>query len=165
MDAFQLTLLAATLLCALVAGFLVSFAVVVMPGLRVLTPADYLRSFQAMDGVIQRGHPLFFLLWVGSVISLVAAAALGWSRLEGLERGLLLAAAGVYLLGVQLPTFVFNIPLNNRLQALDVSGMEPAAQEALRAEFEGRWIRSNTVRTLLACLASGLLLLVVLGAR
>jgi len=163
MDAFQLTLLAATLLCALVAGFLVSFAVVVMPGLRALSPADYLRAFQAMDGVIQRGHPLFALMWLGSVLALVAAAALGWSRLEGLERGLLLAAAGVYLLGVQLPTFLFNIPLNNRLQALDVAGMEPAAQEALRAEFEGRWIRSNTARTILACLVSGALLVVVLG--
>lgn len=165
MNAFHLALLLATLLCTLVAGFLVSFAVVVMPGLRALSPAEYLRSFQAMDGVIQRGHPLFALLWVGSVLALLVAAALGWSQLEGLERAVLLAAGGVYLLGVQVPTFAFNIPLNNRLQSLEVADMEPAAQEALRAEFEGRWVRSNTARTLLACLVSGALLVVVHGVH
>jgi uncharacterized membrane protein len=163
-DALSFALLLATLLCGLVAGFLFAFAVVVMPGLRSLSAAEYLRAFQVLDGVIQRNNPLFLLLWVGSVIALLAAAGLGFGQLEGLPRALLLGAAGVYLLGVQLPTIVFNIPLNNELASLVVSELEASAQEALRAKFETRWTRSNTARTVLACLVTGLLLTVVRGA-
>jgi uncharacterized membrane protein len=161
MDPFQVTLVVATLLCALVAGFLFAFGVVVMPGLRTLSASEYLRAFQVMDGVIQNNNPVFLLLWVGSVIALLAATGLGFGNLEGLERCLLLAAAGIYLLGVQLPTLTINVPLNNKLQALVVSELDAPAQAALRGEFESRWTRSNTVRTLLACLVAILLLVVL----
>ena len=161
MEAFSLILLAATLLCSLVAGFLSAYAVVVMPGLRAMSPAEYLRAFQAMDRVIQANSPPFVLVWAGSVVAILAAAGAGYGRLEGLELGLLLGAAGVYLLGVQLPTFAFNLPLNNELKSLVVSDMEPSARESLRDAFEARWVVSNTARTLLACVVVVLLLVVL----
>ena len=55
MAAFVLVLVATTLLCALVAGFLFTYAVVVMPGFKVLEDRAYIRAFQVTDGVIQRG--------------------------------------------------------------------------------------------------------------
>lgn len=161
MDAFHLSLLVATLLCTLVAGFLFAFAVVVMPGLRALSAREYLRAFQVMDGVIQRNDPVFLAVWIGSVVALLVAAGIGFTQHDGLERWLLLAALGIYLLGVQLPTAAINVPLNNQLQALVLSEQDDDAQASLRAEFESRWVRSNAVRTLLACVV-GVMLLVVL---
>ena len=161
METFPLTLLAATLLCGLVAGFLFAFAVVVMPGLRRMSSAEYLRGFQAMDGVIQANSPPFVFVWAGSILVILVAAGFGFGRLEGLELGLLLGATVLYLFGVQLPTFAFNLPLNNELKSLVVSEMEPSAQDALRDAFESRWVVSNTARTLVSCVVVVLLLVVL----
>lgn len=76
MTLLELALIVATLLSALTAGFVFSFASVVMPGIGNLTDKEFIRAFQAIDGVIQAGHPVFGLVWIGSVFALVAAAIL-----------------------------------------------------------------------------------------
>ena len=123
MNIFQMTLSLATILCSLVAGFLFAFAIVVMPGIKQLTDREYIRTFQAMDGIIQRNQPVFMLIWIGSIVAILAAVALGVSQLSGFNRFLLIVAAVIYLGGVQLPTGIVNIPLNNQLQSLDVETM------------------------------------------
>ncbi len=161
MGAFPLALIVAAFLCSLVAGFLFAFAVVVMPGIRRLGDRGFLRAFRSMDRVIQDNQPLFILVWVGSALALVAAAVLGVGRLAGLERWLLLGATLAYLLGVQLPTIAVNIPLNNRLQALDVDRLTDDAATAARRAFEPRWNRWNVARTLVACVVTALLLVLL----
>ena len=155
--AAQIVLVLAAFLCSLVAGFLFAFAVVIMPGIRNLGDREFLRAFQAIDGVIQRGQPLFGLVWLGSVLTLVAGLALGVGQVAGLEKLFLAIAGGVYLLGVQLPTFLVNIPLNNELQALDFEEADAASCRTARERFEPRWNRWNTIRTALAVLASAML--------
>ncbi|NNC93488.1 MAG: DUF1772 domain-containing protein [Acidimicrobiia bacterium] len=162
MEIFQVTLMAAAFLCSLVAGFLFAFAVVVMPGIRSLGDGEFLRAFQMMDRVIQNNGPIFMLVWIGSVIALVASAALGFGRLDGTGRLLLIAAVLVYLLGVQLPTAMINIPLNNTVQALAVAELNETERAAARREFESRWNRSNVTRTILASLVSVLLIVALL---
>jgi uncharacterized membrane protein len=157
----QIALALAAFLCSLVAGFLFAFAVVVMRGIRNLGDREFLRAFQEIDGVIQRGHPLFGLVWLGSVFVLLIGLALGIGQLVGLERMLLVLAGGVYLLGVQLPTFIINIPLNNELQALDIDGADDYACRSARARFEPRWNRWNSIRTALAVLASAMLVVLL----
>jgi uncharacterized membrane protein len=53
MDLLQIALTLATLLCSLVAGFVLAFAIVVMPGIRNLDDHDFLQAFKAIDRVIQ----------------------------------------------------------------------------------------------------------------
>ena len=149
----------AAFLCSLVAGFLLAFAVVVMPGIRNLGDREYLRAFREIDGVIQRGHPLFGLVWLGSVVVLVVGLGLGLGQVVGFDRMLLVLATGIYLLGVQLPTFIVNVPLNNELQAMDVDVANESACRSARNRFEPRWNRWNTIRTALAALTSALLIL------
>lgn len=161
MGMFQLTLIVATFLCSLVAGFLLAFAVVVMPGIGNLGDGQFLRSFQVMDRVIQNNQPVFLLVWVGSVLALLLSAGLGIGRLDGTGRLLMIAAVLVYLLGVQLPTATINVPLNNKLQALEIDGMDQLAHEAARQDFESRWNTWNAVRTVLASLVSVLLILLL----
>ena len=162
MDAFQVTLVVATFLCTLVAGFVFAFAVVIMPGIRSLSDGDFLRAFQVMDGVIQRNQPAFVIVWAGSVVTLIAAAALGFSQLDDTGRVLTIAAVIVYLLGVQVPTALINIPLNNELKSLTIADLDDDARASARRKFEGRWNASNTLRTVLACVVSVLLLILLL---
>jgi imidazolonepropionase-like amidohydrolase len=156
-------LIMATLACALVAGFLLAFAIVVMPGLRRLDDAGYIEAFRAIDRVIQNGQPLFVLLWVGSLVLIIAAAGMGWRHLDGPWQLVVTGAAVVYLLGVHVPTLMVNVPLNNRLQALRSTGSGANENRAARMAFEDRWNRWNVVRTVVAVLVS-LLLIVTLSS-
>jgi uncharacterized membrane protein len=159
---FQALVMLSTLLCSLVAGFLFAFAVVIMPGIRSLDDGGFIRAFQVIDRVIQNNQPLFVLVWVGSVLSLIAAAVWGVWALGGTDRLILIAAALVYILCVQLPTVTINIPLNNGLKKLDPSTMSETSRKRARDDFEPRWNRWNALRTACASLASILLLILLL---
>ena len=165
MEIFQVTLVVATFLCSLVAGFVFAFAVVVMPGIRTLGDGEFLRAFQVMDRVVQNRQPVFMLVWIGSVVALVASAALGFGQLDGAGRVLVIAAVVVYLLGVQLPTVIINIPLNNTVQTLVIADLDETAQNEARRQLESRWNFSNSTRTVLASLVSVLLMILLLRAR
>lgn len=162
MSPFSFALMTATLLCSLVAGFVLAFACVAMPGLGTLGDRDFLRAFQVVDRVIQNNQPVFMLVWVGSIVALVASGALGFRQLEGMDRLLLVGAVLVYLLGVQLPTMAINVPLNNQLQSLELGALDETALAEARLAFEPRWNRWNTIRTFLAALVSALLIILVL---
>src|SRR5262245_916605 len=159
---FQAVVMLATFLCALVAGFLLAFAIVVMPGIRTLDDGDFIRAFQVIDRVIQNGQPVFMFVWAGSALAILAAAGLGLWALNGADRLLLSLAALLYLACVQVPTFAINIPLNNQLQTLKVATMSESSRSDARNKFEPRWNRWNSIRTACACAASLLLMLLLL---
>lgn len=163
MNLFDAALVVAALLCALTTGLVFTFYVVVMPGIRSLPDRDFLRAFQVMDRVIQDNDPRFIVVWGGSVVALVAAVLLGLGALDGALWVALLGVAVAYFLGVQLPTAVVNVPLNNRLKALDLDTLDAAALRASREEFEGRWTRWNTFRTVFASLCTLSLLILLLA--
>ncbi len=161
MGIFEIALILATFLCSLVAGLLFAFASVVMPGIRSLNDREFIRAFQVIDGVIQNNQPLFVLVWIGSVVALVTSAVLGIGQLDGDGRLLIIIAALAYVLGVQLPTFTINVPLNNKLQTLDVDAMNETTREAARKDFEPRWNQWNSIRAAFASLASALLMILL----
>ncbi len=161
MGIFQIVLILAAFLCSLVAGFLFAFTFVVMPGIRSLNDREFIRAFQVMDGIIQDNQSTFVLVWVGSVVALVTSAVLGFGKLDGAGRLLMSFAALAYLVGVQLPTVTINIPLNNKLQTLDLDAMNETTRKAARKDFEPRWNRWNSIRTAFASLASALLMILL----
>ncbi len=158
---FPIVLVLAAFLCSLVAGFLFAFSVVVMPGIGSLNSGEFIRAFQVMDRVIQNNQPIFMLVWVGSVMSLVTSAVLGIGQLDGVGRILIICAAVAFLLCVQIPTIVINIPLNNKLQALNVNAIDETEQSIIRKHFESRWKLWNSIRTAFASLASLLLIILL----
>lgn len=162
MHLLELVLILATLLCALTAGFVFAFASVVMPGIGKLGDREFIRSFQVIDGVIQAGQPVFGLVWMGSVVALLLSAVMGVLQLDGIERALVVVSALVYVLGVQVPTFRINVPLNNTLQRLDIDAMDEDALASARRAFENRWVRWNSIRTVMASLVSVALMFVLL---
>ena len=161
MGVFEIALILATLLCSLVAGLTFVFAVVVMPGIGSLNDREFIRAFQVIDGVIQNNQPAFVFVWIGSVVALVTSAVLGIGQLDGDGRLLIILATLTYLLGVQLPTVTINIPLNNKLQTLEVDELDETTQKAARKDFEPRWNLWNSIRAAFASVASALLIILL----
>lgn len=160
--AFQAVLLLAAFLCSLVAGFLFAFTIVVMPGIKKLDDGSFIRAFQAIDRVIQNNQPAFLLVWVGSALAVVAAAVVGIWQLSETDLLLVVTAALVYVFGVQFPTVIVHLPLNNNLQKLDAEAMNNKERQSERSKFERRWNQWNAVRTACSIFASVLLLLLLL---
>ncbi len=161
MNLFVFTLVLTTLLVALVAGLVFTFAVVVMPGLASLSDRAYLAAFKAMDRIIQDGQPLFMIVWLGSMVGLVLTVVLGWNQVVSPHRALLITAVVLHLGGVMVPTARYNIPANNRVQRLDLAAMDAATLRDERARFEPMWVRWNTRRTVVAILVTVILLVVL----
>ena len=154
-------LFVSTLLCALVTGFIFTYAVVVMPGFAKLDDRDFIRAFQVTDGVIQNNQPLFMLAWVGSIVSVVATMILGFIEHHGIDRWTVIAIGFVYLLGVQGITIRVHLPLNNRLQRLEIDEMDPESLSKERNKFETRWNYFNNIRTMIAFVVSFSLMLFI----
>ncbi len=162
MDPFAFVLVITTLLVALVAGVVFTFAVVVMPGIARLSDRAYLTAFKVMDRIIQDGQILFMIVWLGSILGLLLTVILGWNHGASFDRSLLLTAFVLHVGGVMVPTARFNIPANNRLQALDLEALDDATLRAERSRFEPLWLRWNTRRTIVAVAVTVILLVVLM---
>ncbi|MFI9228893.1 DUF1772 domain-containing protein [Streptomyces rimosus] len=147
------TLFAATLATGLIAGLFFAFSIAVMPGLRQADDATFVAAMQRINSAILNGW--FALAFVGAPLLIAATTAL---HLRPGNRAALpwLTAALVLYVAMLAITFTVNVPLNNTLDAAHTQ------LPALRAHFEGKWVRWNLVRTLtttaaLACLIRGVL--------
>lgn len=161
MTIFTVSLISALFLVSLVAGFLFAFAVVIMPGIRLLGEREFIRAFQVMDGVIQNNQPPFVVVWLGSIVSIIASAVLGILSPDVTDKALVTAAAVAFVLAVQVPTFFINIPLNNYIQSLDTNALSEADAKQARQRFESRWNWWNNFRTVVACIVVAILIAVL----
>ena len=161
MGIFQTALILSAFLCSLVAGFLFAYAIVVMPGIKNLNDREFIRAFQVTDGIIQNNHPVFMIVWVGSVIAIAVSVLYGIGRLQGVDLFLLAFAALAYVVGVQVSTIAIHLPLNKKLHTLDVDSMNESDIKIARNDFEPRWNTSNLIRTAIASCVSVLLLILL----
>ena len=65
------------------------------------------------------------------------------------ETVLVIIAGFVYLLGVQGLTFLVHLPMNRRIQTVNVEERDASGLREERLLFEARWIRFNWIRTLI----------------
>ena len=141
-------LIAATITTGLVAGLLFGFACAVMPGLSRVDDAAFVAVMQSINRRIRNGA--FLLCFVGAPVLTVAALVL---EVVGDGHDWLPIVCAVVLTGVSyLITATVNVPLNN---AVDAAGA--LDRSAVRAGFEGRWVRWNIARTLASAGAFGAL--------
>ena len=112
MEILNISLFFSTLLCSLVTGFILTYAIVVMPGLSKLDDKEFIKAFQVTDGIIQNNQPIFILIWVGSIISVVSTIIISIFTLGILEGWKIIFVSLVYLIGVQAITIIIHLPLN-----------------------------------------------------
>ena len=164
MNSLDISLVFAVLTCSLVTGFIFTYAVVVMPGFSKLDDKEFLRAFQVADGIIQNNQPLFMLTWVGSIISVLSVIAISIFSLGLSEAWIIFIVGLIYLIGVQGITISIHLPLNNRIQSIDINNMNNQSLNEERTKFELRWNYFNKIRTFIA-FSTSLSFLLILMAR
>ena len=110
MNILELSLISSALLCSLVAGFTLIFAIVVMPGISNFEDKEFLKAFQLIDGIIQNNQPLFFLVWLGSIISVVVTLLSSIITLGFQDSVMIICVCFIYLFGVQGVTTRIHLP-------------------------------------------------------
>ena len=150
MDFLDFILILSVILCALVTGFIFTYAIVVMPGFSKLSDKEFIKAFQVTDEVIQNNQPLFMITWIGSIISILLTIIVATAT-TGLSNSWLIILVGViYLLGVQGVTIVIHLPLNNHIQKMDIDKMTDKNLGEERRKFQKKWNFFNNIRTSVA---------------
>ena len=139
MEILNISLFFSTLLCSLVTGFILTYAIVVMPGLSKLDDKEFIKAFQVTDGIIQNNQPIFILIWVGSIISVVSTIIISIFTLGILEGWKIIFVSLVYLIGVQAITIIIHLPLNRRIQKIDINSTNLQSLNEERKNFETKW--------------------------
>ena len=154
MEILNISLFFSTLLCSLVTGFILTYAIVVMPGLSKLDDKEFIKAFQVTDGIIQNNQPIFILIWVGSIISVLITIIISIFTLGLLEAWKIIFVSLFYLLGVQAITIIIHLPLNKRIQKIDINSTNLQSLNEERKNFETKWNYFNNIRTVIAFLVT-----------
>ena len=130
-----------------------------MPGLSKLDDKEFIKAFQVTDGIIQNNQPIFILIWVGSIISVVSTIIISIFTLGILEAWKIIFVSLVYLIGVQAITIIIHLPLNRRIQKIDINSTNLQSLNEERKNFETKWNYFNNIRTVIAFLVTLFILL------
>jgi uncharacterized membrane protein len=143
-----LTLLA-ILGTGLIAGTFFVFSVAIMSALRRLPPSEGMAAMQSINRVIQ--NPIFLGVFMGTaLIALVLAGISVWNWAAPASY-YILAGTALYVIGSFILTIVFNVPLNNALEAADP---KTANGHEIWANYLTKWTFWNHVRTIASLLST-----------
>lgn len=132
------------LLNALSVGFFFAWSVSVILGTKKVGNLTYLETMQSINKEIL--NPVFFIVFFGSLITLILNAAL--QNNNKLMFWLLLTSAIIYLIGTFGVTAFGNVPLNNELDALDIKALNINEIKNFRDYYESSWNQYHNIRTL-----------------
>jgi uncharacterized membrane protein len=147
MDILDISLFFSILLSALVAVFILTYAIVIMPGLSNFDDKEFIKVFQITDGIIQNNQPIFILIWVGSIVSVLSTIITSILTLGILDAWLIIFVGFVYLLVVQGITILIHLPLNKNIQNIDINSSNFQTLSKERKTFETKWNYFNNIRT------------------
>lgn len=126
------------------AGVFFSFSTSVMPGLDATKPEAAIAAMQGMNAKIL--NPLFYLHFMGAPLFAVVTGGLLLAAGQRSAGVVFIIAAAIYVLGVWMPTFAVNVPMNDKLMAVKIpADLNQAAQ--IWSDFSGRWTRWNHLRS------------------
>lgn len=163
MNFLEVSLILSILSCSLVTGFIFTYAVIVMPGFSKLNDKDFIRAFQVTDNIIQNNQPLFMLIWIGSILSVISTIVFSIFNINADYSIFIIVTGFFYLIGVQGLTISIHIPLNNNIQKIDVDKEDELKLNEVRKEFEIKWNYYNRIRTVVAFTVTTLLMLILLN--
>ena len=154
MNLLELSLISSAFLCSLITGFILIFAIVVMPGISRFEDKEFLKAFQLIDGIIQDNKPIFLLIWLGSILS-VLVTLISSIKVLGLQDSvMIISICCIYLFGVQGITIKIHLPLNRRIINLDINNLDEEKLYEERENFENKWNYFNKIRTGIAFFVS-----------
>lgn len=144
---------AAALGAAAIGGLFYAFSTFTMRGLDRTEPGEAIMAMRGINAEAQ-ANAAFLVLFFGSALIAVAAAVLQWNR----PGGAYLMAGAALTVVTLIVTIAFNVPLNNRLAALEPTGLSAADAAREWAAYYRPWTAWNHVRTIAPLVGAGLLL-------
>lgn len=139
---------------ALVGGVFLAFSDFIMRSLGTVRDPSGIEVMQVINREVFKW--VFMALFLGMAAVSVVIAGYTFVSVSGPAAMLIMLAAGLYLVGVFGVTVAFNVPLNNRLEAMDFTS--DAAQEFWITRYLPTWTFWNSVRTAASVIAAGLYL-------
>lgn len=149
-----------TLLTGLLAGVFFTWTNAITPGIGRLNDLSYLQAFQHMNRTIL--NPLFYIVIISPLFLSPLSAYLYKSSNRFMIR-LLIAASVIYFLGVFVVTMYGNIPLNIKLDNLQLSTISSENAKIFRDNYEVKWNNLHLIRTITSSTSFFLLILACLN--
>jgi len=149
----------AIILVGLSAGLFYAWSVSVIPGTQKLSDATYMETMQSINKAIL--NPAFFLIFFGPLIFLVVSCIYEYPNTH-IVFWLLIVATITYTFGTIGVTALGNVPLNDQLEALQLSTMDPTQMEEFRKYYEENWNRLHLIRTVFSVISFALSVLALL---
>lgn len=143
-------LFGAVVLTGLSAGFFYAWQVSVIQGTLLVKDSVYLETMQSINKAIL--NPWFFAIFFGSLVFLSIGSIYQFNTNKWVF-GLILASSIVYLVGTFGITAAGNVPLNNELEALNLSELTSEKMSDFRLYYETKWNRLHLQRTVFSVLS------------
>ncbi|MEF3079157.1 anthrone oxygenase family protein [Winogradskyella poriferorum] len=144
------------ILTGLSAGLCFTWSNSITSGLGRLDDLGYLSAFQQINRTIL--NPTFFIVFFGpfflSIINIYV-----FRNAPSDIKGLLIAAAVIYTVGVVVVTIFGNVPLNELVDKTNLNTASAEDLKTLRATFETKWNQFHTIRTVTSIIAFVLLII------
>jgi len=134
---------ASVIACGLVSGVFLAFSDFVMKSLVTASPMSGIEAMQIINRKVYGS--VFLTLFMGMAPVSLLMAGYAYFRVSGPAQAWIIIGAALYLIGAFLVTMVFNVPMNQRLDAMDLSAPETVAYWA---KYARHWTFWNHVRTL-----------------
>ena len=149
----------AVIASALISGVFLAFSDFIMKSLAAAHPASGIQSMQLINRKVYGS--VFLALLVGMSVAAVVFAVYAFLNISGPAAMWIIAGSASYVLGVFIVTMVYNVPMNQRLDAMDHTYTETATYWT---QYVSSWTSWNHVRTVASagsaiCFQMGSLLL------
>lgn len=141
--------LAAVIGAGLIGGVFFAFSTFVMQALAKLTPERGIEAMQWINKTVI--NPMFLGVFMGMAPFSIALAVLAIWQWGTPGMLYIVIGGGLYVLGCFMVTITGNVPLNNRLAAVDAASEEALPTWKL---YLSRWVMFNHIRTIGSTLAA-----------
>lgn len=133
-----------TIGCGLISGIFLTFSDFVMRALKLSKTSAGIEVMQIINVEVWKSI-FIFLLW-GFVAITAALGLYAYFAVSGPAQPYILVGSVSYIIGVLGISYLFNIPMNNKLATLDFTGNQAAAY--WRNTYLPRWTFWNYIRAI-----------------
>jgi uncharacterized membrane protein len=149
----------AILATALSAGLFYAWSVSVIPGLKNITDKSYIETMQSINRAIL--NPGFFIIFFGALVLMILTAYFHYKIKLDISFWFIIGAIVFYMIGTVGVTAFGNVPLNEKLELINILSLSNAEIENTRIVYETKWNQIHTIRMFYSVLSLVMLLLSV----
>ncbi len=122
------------ILVGLLSGIMIDFSITIIPSLRTLTAEEHIKTMQVFNDKIK--NLLFLSTFIGPALLLPLATYL---YRDTVQFSLLVLASALHIILMVILTIIGNVPLNDRLEAVNLNSVSASEAKHIRTDYHGTW--------------------------